>query len=120
MNDTHFVKKSVRAVQAFQMTQERIWDNSEWPQWLHTAWNMYAFEQGAMWRGSGAMERAEDGKAPAGEGGLDYFMINKGNNFVDSCVLNDWIVRHGECNLFVVLESEFRSSYKPIDDLRND
>jgi len=26
-------------VEAFQMTQSRRWDNSEWPDWLHQAWN---------------------------------------------------------------------------------
>jgi len=26
-------------VEAFQMTVERRWDNSEWPDWLHKAWN---------------------------------------------------------------------------------
>lgn len=26
-------------IEAFQMTKERRWDNSEWPNWLHRAWN---------------------------------------------------------------------------------
>jgi len=26
-------------IEAFQMTVERRWDNSEWPRWLHEAWN---------------------------------------------------------------------------------
>ena len=25
--------------EAFQMTKSRRWDNSEWPDWLHEAWN---------------------------------------------------------------------------------
>lgn len=33
-----FRKKPVE-VEAFQMTKERRWDNSEWPEWLHKAWN---------------------------------------------------------------------------------
>lgn len=31
-------KKPVE-VEAFQMTKERRWDNSEWPEWLNRAWN---------------------------------------------------------------------------------
>ncbi len=27
-------------IDAFQMTVERRWDNSEWPEWLNEAWNM--------------------------------------------------------------------------------
>ena len=26
-------------IEAFQMTKERRWDNSEWPEWLNKAWN---------------------------------------------------------------------------------
>jgi len=33
-----FRKKPV-IVDAFQMTLERRWDNSEWPNWLNMAWN---------------------------------------------------------------------------------
>ena len=33
-----FRKKPV-VIEAFQMTKERRWDNSEWPTWLHKAWN---------------------------------------------------------------------------------
>jgi hypothetical protein len=33
-----FRKKPV-VIEAFQMTKERRWDNSEWPNWLHEAWN---------------------------------------------------------------------------------
>ena len=31
-------KKSIE-VNVFQMDKERRWDNSEWPNWLHIAWN---------------------------------------------------------------------------------
>ncbi len=42
-----YVKKPV-IVEAFQMTQERRQNNSEWPQWLHRAWNKEPGE-GSMW-----------------------------------------------------------------------
>lgn len=33
-----FRKKPI-IIEAFQMTERRRWDNSEWPSWLHEAWN---------------------------------------------------------------------------------
>ena len=41
-----FRKKPV-VIEAFQMTKERRW-NSEWPNWLHRAWQMDPSE-GAVW-----------------------------------------------------------------------
>lgn len=41
-------RKKPVVISAFQMTKERRWDNSEWPNWLHLAWNTDPSE-GAMW-----------------------------------------------------------------------
>lgn len=35
-------------VEAFQMTAARRYDNSEWPHWLHEAWNKPVTEKGAL------------------------------------------------------------------------
>lgn len=32
-------RKKPVVIEAFQMTEERRYDNSEWPHWLHMAWN---------------------------------------------------------------------------------
>ena len=45
--------KSV-VIEAFQMTQDRRWDNSEWPTWLNKAWNKEPGE-GAVWPNSDAL-----------------------------------------------------------------
>jgi hypothetical protein len=42
-----FKKKPV-VIEAFQMTKERRWDNQDWPEWLHAAWNKDPGEN-AMW-----------------------------------------------------------------------
>ena len=42
-----FRKKPV-VIEAFQMTRECREDNSEWPAWLHEAWNKNWTEPGAM------------------------------------------------------------------------
>jgi hypothetical protein len=45
--NTHFRKKPV-VIEAFQMTQQRRADNSEWPNWLHAAWNEDHDKRGAV------------------------------------------------------------------------
>ncbi|OGW44480.1 MAG: hypothetical protein A2Y66_01700 [Nitrospirae bacterium RBG_13_41_22] len=42
------VRKKPVVVEAFQMTKERRWDNSEWPNWLNEAWQKDPSE-GALW-----------------------------------------------------------------------
>ena len=41
-------RKKPVVIEAFQMTKERRWDNSEWPNWLHIAWNTDPGE-GSVW-----------------------------------------------------------------------
>ena len=49
-----FTKKPVE-IEAFQMTEARRYDNSEWPNWLNKAWNNDPSE-GAMWCEDGGKE----------------------------------------------------------------
>lgn len=48
MHEHEYRKKPV-VIEAFQMTQERRWDNSEWPEWLNWAWNREIGEDNALW-----------------------------------------------------------------------
>ena len=41
-------KKPVE-IEAFQMTLERRYDNSEWPFWLHEAWNKEPGDNGCLY-----------------------------------------------------------------------
>jgi len=43
-----FRKKPIE-VEAFQMTKPRRWDNSEWPGWLHKAWNLHPETPGCLY-----------------------------------------------------------------------
>lgn len=53
---TQYRKKPV-VVEAFQMTKERRLDNSEWPTWLHEAWQKPVAEQGSLFCSSdGSLE----------------------------------------------------------------
>ena len=42
-------RKKPVAIEAFQMTKARRWDNIDWPNWLHMAWNGEVGENGAVW-----------------------------------------------------------------------
>jgi len=41
-------RKKPVVIEAFQMTKERRWNNSDWPNWLHQAWQKEPSEE-AMW-----------------------------------------------------------------------
>ena len=43
-------RKKPVIIEAFQMTTERMQDNSEWPAWLHEAWQKYRHQRGALYR----------------------------------------------------------------------
>lgn len=42
-----YMKKPV-VIEAFQMTKERRWNNQDWPDWAHKAWNKEPGE-GGIW-----------------------------------------------------------------------
>lgn len=44
-----YYRKKPVIIQAFQMTEERRRDNSEWPNWLHEAWCKDHDELGALY-----------------------------------------------------------------------
>ena len=44
---TKFRKKPV-VIEAFQMTKEARWDNSDWPNWLNQAWQKDRKDEGAL------------------------------------------------------------------------
>lgn len=44
-----YYRKKPVIIEAFQMTKERREDNSEWPNWLHEAWNKGNAEVGGLY-----------------------------------------------------------------------
>ena len=77
---TRFRKKPV-VIEAFQMTRERRWDNSEWPNWLHEAWNGEPGE-GTVW--ISPVEPKDDSLTDLVIGTMDG---------VDRIVWDNWIIR---------------------------
>ena len=82
-------RKKPVVVEAFQMTLERRWDNSEWPTWLHQAWNSNGGE-GALWIDS-------DAPVAPGRGAANELVVG---TLEGVCRISwgDWIIRgvHGE------------------------
>lgn len=100
-----FRKRPV-VIEAFQMTKERRWDNSEWPEWLNRAWNAEHGE-GAMW---------PDPDAP----------IREGNKSADRLVLGtlegvhriswgDYIIQGVKGELYPCKPDIFEQTYEAVD-----
>jgi len=83
-----FRKKPV-IIEAFQMTLERRWDNSDWPQWLHKAWQREPSE-GALWIDP-------DGNTAEGRDSPDELVCGTLEG-VHKITFGDWIIQgvHGE------------------------
>jgi len=91
-----FRKKPV-VIEAFQMTKERRWDNSEWPEWLHEAWDTE--DEGSLYCVDGSDQLLIDTL----EGALKVSW-------------GDWIIRgvHGE--LYPCKPDIFEETYEPVEE----
>ena len=97
-----FRKKPV-VIEAFQMTRERRLDNSEWPNWLHTAWQKGFDEQGAV--------SCED---CANSDGLDRLVIRTLEG-VMSVGWDDWIIQGVKGELYACKPDIFAATYEPAE-----
>ena len=92
-------KLKVIEVDAFQMTEARSPDNSEWPTWLNKAWN--GVGEGAMWLADGTPRRF-------------YVGTRKG---VAKLIWDDWITCDDQGHLDVLPSGDFETGYEKIPDL---
>lgn len=91
-------------IEAFQITQTTREDNSEWPEWLHKAWDKPIMKKGSLYP---VHYPNSDGKDPLklrGVGGPT--ILNWG----------DYIVKTPEGNLYKVDPKSFKEVFKPIKD----
>jgi hypothetical protein len=93
----HRYRKRPIEVEAFHMTPERRWDNSEWPHWLHVAW-----QQGA--RGGGLW---------CENGGEDLLLGTLEGAY--TLRLPCWIIRGVKGELYPCDEEVFALTYEPVD-----
>ena len=96
-----FRKKPV-VIEAFQMTEQRRLDNSEWPQWLHKAWNGNRNEEGTLQRYDMNAELPDE---------LEIVTL-EGNHRVS---WGDWIIRGVEGELYPCKPSVFEATYEAVE-----
>ncbi len=97
MNYT-YQKKPV-AIEAFRMTAERSMDNSEWPTWLHKAWNN-AGGEGCLWIDRDAKDRR--------------FMIGTDEGTL-RVVWGDWIIRGVKGEIYPCRNDIFEMTYEAVE-----
>ena len=95
---TKFMKKPI-VIEAFQMTQERRYDNSEWPVWLNRAWNKDREDAGAMFCVDGGVEL--------------YIQTLEGQHAVQ---WDDWIIQGIQGELYPCKPDIFEASYLKVPD----
>ena len=92
-------KKKPVVIEAFQMTRDRRWNNLEWPEWLHAAWQKDKGVEGSVW---------VDDDDPTGNrlvcGTLE------GTCHIDQ---DDWIIQGVEGEIYPCKPSIFDKTYDP-------
>ncbi len=101
-NKMNTYRKKPIEIEAFQMTKERRWDNSEWPEWLNEAWNMEPDEVGCVFI------------CPDGNPGLDVLMVVTLRGPV-AVTPDDWIIQGVEGELYPCKPGIFEATYEPVD-----
>jgi hypothetical protein len=98
-NKMKYKKKPV-VIEAFQMTKDRRADNSEWPEWLHEAWQK---------------EPGEDGSLSCVDG-TDQLQIRtlEGMHLVG---WGDYIIQGVEGELYSCKPRLFKATYDPVYEL---
>jgi hypothetical protein len=94
----HKYRKKPVVIEAFQMTAQRKWDNSEWPNWLHEAWQKEYCTPGSLYRNP-------RGRMLIGtlEGSLEV------SN-------DDWIIRGVQGEIYPCKPDIFAATYEKAED----
>jgi hypothetical protein len=98
-------RKKPAVVEAFQMTEERRWNNVDWPEWLHAAWNSDGGE-GSLW---------PDPDTPPAPGRASSTVLACGTpEGVVRVRPTDWIVQGVKGELYPVRDDIFRMTYEEV------
>ena len=89
-------RKKPVVIEAFQMTKERRWDNSEWPEWLNEAWQKEPSE-GGVW--------CEDGGEALFCGTLEG---------VHAITFDDFIIQGVQGEIYPCKPDIFEATYEPV------
>ena len=93
-------RKKPVVIEAFQMTEARRMDNSEWPQWLHMAWNLDPHEAGSLHRCDMSAQLPDALQIMTLEG-------------VHKVSWGDWIIRGVKGELYPCKPDIFEATYEP-------
>ena len=97
-------RKKPVVIEAFQMTEARRQDNSDWPTWLNKAWNMDNHEIGALYPQDYPNSNGKD---------LLRIQTLEGNQLVS---WNDYIIL-GVCGEIYPCRADiFEQTYEPVED----
>lgn len=100
-------RKKPKIIDAFQMTLERRWDNSEWPMWMHEAWNREPGE-GCIWI---------DPKAPIAEGHKSAAELVCGTlEGVCHISWGDYIIQGIQGEIYPCKPDIFADSYESVEE----
>ena len=100
-------RKKPEVIEAFQMTKERRWDNSKWPNWLNEAWQKEPGE-GAVWI---------DPSAPISSGRKSAEDLVCGTpNGVVRINFGDWITKNALGELYIEKPDAFEVIYEAIEE----
>jgi hypothetical protein len=91
-------RKKPIVIEAFQITRLRRLDNSEWPEWLNSAWNKQRTDVGAVF-------------SDQDYGRLQVHTL-EGILFVD---WNDWMIRGVKGELYPCKPDVFEITYEALD-----
>ena len=94
-------RKRPVVVEAFQMTRERRSDNSEWPSWLHRAWNGDPGE-GSVW--------------PDPIDPLHERLVIGTLEGLHRVQWDDWIIRGIKGELYACKPDIFAATYEPVSE----
>lgn len=101
-------RKQPVVIEAFQMTLEARWNNSEWPTWLNKAWNKPNGEDGAVYISpdhppTEGHETANELKIQTLEG-------------VHTVTMGDFIIQGIRGELYPCKPDIFHATYEPVSD----
>ena len=93
-------RKKPIIVDAFQMTEKRIHDKSEWPDWLREAESRNTAQLGAVWLAENEFAK------PA-----YLYRVRTRKRLAVMVNINDWIIRESKTNLYVLSPADFKEEY---------
>lgn len=97
-------RKKPVVIEAFQMTRERRKDNSEWPNWLHEAWQK-------DWPELGALSSLDYPKSK----GDDRLCIATREGHLEVS-WEDWIIQGVQKELYPCKPDIFQATYEKVED----